>query len=149
MQVFKNGELCSVEVSKGRLKAIDFDADASPDIVPVLAAALAYADGESSISGVERLKIKESDRISSVVDALNAVGIRARYDGACIGIEGGVPKGGVVDSAGDHRIAMLGAILALAAEAPIKILGAECVGKSYEGFFKAIEELGGKTEWQK
>lgn len=149
VQVFKNGELCSVEVSKGRLKAIDFDADASPDIVPVLAAALAYAYGESSISGVERLKIKESDRISSVVDALNAVGIRARYDGACIGIEGGVPKGGVVDSAGDHRIAMLGAILALAAEAPIKILGAECVGKSYEGFFKAIEELGGKTEWQK
>ena len=130
---------------------LGFNADGAPDIVPVLAAVLAFSKGESSIYGVERLKIKESDRITSVVNALNATGAVADYDGKRIRIFGGKGKirGGTVNANGDHRIAMMGAVLATGAEAPVTISGADCVKKSYPGFFERLAELGVKIEWKK
>ena len=142
-------ERCSVKIASAPLKSVVFDADGSPDIVPVLAAVTAFADGESSVYGVERLKIKESDRVNSVVDALNAVGVPARYDGCRIAVKGGRVRGGTIDARGDHRIAMMGAVLGLGAESPVTISGAECVKKSYSGFFEQLASTGGKIEWLK
>lgn len=150
VSVENNGaERCSVKIASAPLKSVVFDADGSPDIVPVLAAVTAFADGESSVYGVERLKIKESDRVNSVVDALNAVGVPARYDGCRIAVKGGRVRGGTIDARGDHRIAMMGAVLGLGAESPVTISGAECVKKSYSGFFEQLASTGGKIEWLK
>ena len=150
-EVSKYGCMCSLRVQAADSIGLGFNADGAPDIVPVLAAVLAFSKGESSIYGVERLKIKESDRIASVVNALNATGAVADYDGKRIRIFGGKGKirGGTVNANGDHRIAMMGAVLATGAEAPVTISGADCVKKSYPGFFERLAELGGKIEWKK
>ncbi len=136
--------------SKGeKLEAFSFDADSSPDLVPAMASAAAFADGVSVIRGVDRLRIKESDRITSTVDMLNALGIEARYFDNAIYIRGGTVKGGTVDAKNDHRIAMAAAILASGAEGAVKIKGAECVDKSFAGFFDEYVRIGGKAEWVK
>ena len=84
-----------------------------------------------------------TDRIATTTDALNAVGahLQANDDGFRIR---GVPtriRGGVVDSRGDHRIAMLGAIAALCSQNGVEIEAAECVAVSFPGFFELLERL--------
>ena len=136
--------------SKGeKLEAFSFDADSSPDLVPAMAAAAAFADGVSVIRGVDRLRLKESDRIASVVGMLDATGIEARYSDNAIYIRGGTVRGGTVDAKNDHRIAMAAAVLATGAEGAVKIIGAECVDKSFAGFFDEYVKIGGKAEWVK
>ena len=136
--------------SKGeKLEAFSFDADSSPDLVPAMAAAAAFADGVSVIRGVDRLRLKESDRIASVVGMLDATGIEARYSDNAIYIRGGTVRGGTVDAKNDHRIAMAAAVLATGADGAVKIIGAECVDKSFAGFFDEYVKIGGKAEWVK
>lgn len=91
-----------------------------------------------------RLRLKESDRIATVSAALEALGgrIAATDDQLVItGVEG--YRSCEVDAAGDHRIAMMGAIAATRADGPVTIRGAECVSKSYERFFDDFARLGG------
>ena len=138
-----------LSVSHEPLGALRFDADMSPDIVPVMAAVAAYAEGETVITGTERLKLKESDRITAVVEMLRSVGVEAGYDGKAIHIRGSLPTGGVVDAKGDHRIAMAAAVLAAGGSGAVTIKGAEYVSKSYEGFFDMLNGIGVKAEWVK
>jgi 3-phosphoshikimate 1-carboxyvinyltransferase len=109
------------------------------DEIPVLAVAAAYAEGETVFADASELKVKESDRITTTVAALSAVGAtaEARDDGLLVGGSAGKPLvGGTVDARGDHRIAMSLAVAAMAAEAPIVIKGWESVATSYPGFEK-------------
>ena len=106
---------------------------------------LSLAKGKSVITGGARLKIKESDRIATTTAMLKALGadIEATDDGFIInGVESF--KGGEVDAANDHRIAMCAAIASQRATGDVIIRGAECVNKSYPTFFKDFEKLGGK-----
>lgn len=143
-----------MEIDKGivrafradKLCAIDFDASDCPDIVPVMSAVLACAKGPSRISGVDRLKDKESDRIASIMDMLSAFGIRAEYGKGTLTVYGGRPVGGDVNTYGDHRIAMSAAVLAARAEGESLIRGAECVAKSYPSFFDDAKILGLQAE---
>ena len=104
------------------------------DEIPVLAVAAANASGTTTFADAGELRVKESDRIATVVAALSAVGVRVepRPDGLVV--HGGAVGGGSVDSAGDHRIAMALAIAGLAARAPIHITGWNSVRTSYPGF---------------
>jgi 3-phosphoshikimate 1-carboxyvinyltransferase len=106
------------------------------DEIPVLAVAAANAEGTTTFADAGELRVKESDRIASVVGALSAVGIRAepRPDGLVVHGDGGGPAGGTIDSAGDHRVAMAMAVAGLAARAPIRIAGWDAVRTSYPGF---------------
>jgi 3-phosphoshikimate 1-carboxyvinyltransferase len=107
------------------------------DEIPVLAVAAAYADGVSTFSDAAELKVKESDRIASVVAALRAVGVDAdaRPDGLTVRGSGGRPlAGGTTDSAGDHRVAMSMVVAASAAAEPVRINGWDAVATSYPGF---------------
>ena len=132
---------------KSQLKAINFNADASPDIVPILSVACAFADGVSTISGVSRLRIKESDRVKSVTDMLTACGINVESGEDYIKIWGSsAVGGGVIDSANDHRIAMSGIILGSLASGQTIVKGVECVSKSYPNFLEDFQKLGGKYE---
>lgn len=112
------------------------------DEIPVLAVAAAYAEGDTVFTGAGELKVKESDRISTMVAALRAVGARAEplEDGLAVTGSGGRPlAGGEVISSGDHRVAMSMAVAGLAAACPIEIEGWEAVATSYPGFAEDYE----------
>lgn len=122
------------------------DADPIPDLVPPLAAAAVFAKGETRIVNASRLRAKESDRLFTTAAALQSLGADIREDGDGLYIRGGKPiEGGIADSYGDHRIAMAAAIAALSAEGESVIRGAEAVHKSYPGFWRDLESLGGKV----
>ncbi len=104
------------------------------DEVPVLAVAAAYAEGRTRFVGVAELRVKETDRLSTVCSELGAMGVTVWVDGDDLVVEGGRPRGGNVDSHGDHRIAMACAVAALAADGPTTVSGWEAVSTSYPGF---------------
>lgn len=127
----------------GRLHKAVIECQNIPDLVPALAVVAAYADGESRFDGISRLRIKESDRVVAVISMLDAFGIAARADSDSLYVIGGHPHGGVVNSFGDHRIAMSAAICALAAAGETTITDPGCVCKSYENFWKDLSDLSG------
>lgn len=129
-------------VGRARLRAFEFDATDCPDLFPPLAALASACGGPSVIRGTHRLKGKESDRAASLAAMLGALGVPVRLEGDAMLVEGGRVRGGEVESSGDHRIAMAAAVTALAAEAPVTIRGAECVSKSWPGFFEDLASIG-------
>lgn len=126
-------------------KPAGFQTDASdiPDLVPILGVLGTFCQGKSVIYNAARLKIKESDRLITTAEALNALGGKATPTSDGLIIEHSELKGGVVDSAGDHRIAMSAAIAATICTDPVIIKNAESVEKSYPDFFKDYINLGG------
>ena len=134
-----------IRVKRSEIKGFSFNADACPDLVPVLAVLGAVAKGKTEIHGVERLKIKESDRILSTISMLKAFNINAESDGKSIIIYGGTVKPGKVDSFNDHRIVMASAILSTLCQEESQIFNANAVEKSYPTFFKDYISVGGKA----
>ena len=120
-----------------------------PDLVPALAARAALRDGEiTRIENASRLRLKESDRLAAVTDVLRTMGAGVTEEPERLTILGrNRLRGGVtVDSWNDHRIAMMAAVAALSCEAPVTVAGAECVRKSYPGFWNDLKGLGAVLE---
>jgi 3-phosphoshikimate 1-carboxyvinyltransferase len=113
------------------------------DEIPVLAVAAACASGETEFRDAAELTVKETNRVTTTVAMLTALGAGAepRPDGLVV--RGGRLHGGDVDAAGDHRIAMAGAVAALAAEQPTTVRGWEAVATSYPEFLDDLERLQG------
>jgi 3-phosphoshikimate 1-carboxyvinyltransferase len=128
--------------SSSKLHAVEIDATQIPDLVPILAVAASVAEGETVIYGASRLRLKESDRLKTVSDMISALGgdITETADGLFIR---GVAflRGGTVDAAGDHRIAMSGAVAATVCRDDVTVAGAESVAKSYPAFWDEFERL--------
>ena len=125
---------------------VELDVSQCPDLVPPLAAIAAVRAGTTRLTNAARLRMKESDRLASVTRALRAMGgqVEEHIDALTIhGVER-LPGGGAVDCANDHRIAMMAAVCAASAGAPVKLLGAECVKKSYPEFWTHFQSLGGE-----
>ncbi len=114
------------------------------DELPLVALVGCFADGVTVVSGAEELRHKESDRIATVVAGLGALGaeIEATDDGFAVTGTGGL-RGGHLDAAGDHRLAMLGAIAGLASEQGVEVSGFEAAGVSYPGFADDLAQLVG------
>ena len=113
------------------------------DELPAIAA-LAAGGGTVTVRGAAELRVKESDRIATLVRGFRALGIDAdeRPDGFSVGgTHRSRPKGGVADAGGDHRMAMAFAIAALAADGPSTIDGADAVAISYPAFFETLPRL--------
>ena len=120
-----------------------------PDLVPPLAALAAFYPGRTVFAGAARLRLKESDRIESVVQMLKSLGAEAGALPDGLWVEGRrCLPGGTVDACGDHRIAMAAAICAPGCEGPVTIRGAEATEKSYAGFWKDYVNLGGCLTWE-
>ena len=102
----------------------DVDLSQTPDLYPVLAAHAAARGREVRFTGTERLRLKESDRLASTAALIESV-----------------RRGEPVDAFGDHRIAMSAAVMACYATRPITVVGAECVAKSYPGFWDDFDSL--------
>ena len=120
-----------------------------PDLVPALAARAALRDGAiTRIENASRLRLKESDRLAAVTDVLRTMGAGVTEEPERLTILGrNRLRGGVtVDSWNDHRIAMMAAVAALSCEAPVTVAGAECVRKSYPGFWNDLKGLGAVLE---
>lgn len=132
----------ALAVSCRPLKAFTFDATHSPDLFPVLAALAASCEGVSEIRGTSRLEHKESNRAEVIQEEFSKLGIAVDLSSEdLMRIRGGRILGGVCSAHGDHRIAMMLALMALRSESPLTIQGAECVAKSYPTFFDDLELL--------
>ncbi len=134
----------------GGLKAFELDCSDIPDLVPILAVLASFCDGKSRISNVARLRIKESDRLSAISSCLNALGGKVTPGEDFLEIQGVQSlNGGTVDCFNDHRIAMAAAVAATRSTAPVTLLGAQCVEKSYPDFFRVYKNLGGDITVEK
>jgi 3-phosphoshikimate 1-carboxyvinyltransferase len=103
-----------------------------------------FAEGETVVRGAGELRVKESDRIATVVDGLRALGasIEAADDGFVVHGTGSL-RGGVIDAAGDHRLALLGAVAGLASDEGVEVVGMEAAAVSYPGFADDLAGLVG------
>lgn len=133
-------------VSGGELRGCSMDMSGTPDLLPPLAAVAAWARGVTEFTGCGRLRYKESDRIQTTAEMIRSLGGDVMERPAGLVIRGGEPAGGVVDSFADHRIAMAAAIAAARCTAPVTILDAGAVDKSYPAFFDHYRELGGGVD---
>jgi len=129
--IIRGDELKAVEVSENIPWLIDE--------LPALSIAMAVAKGKSVVKNAKELRVKESDRIKAVVDNLQNIGINAKEFEDGYEIEGGFLKNGVINSYGDHRIAMSFAILGLLA--PLKIIDVDCINTSFPNFFNLFSKI--------
>jgi 3-phosphoshikimate 1-carboxyvinyltransferase len=135
-----------VEMRTSELVAATVSAAEVPSLIdelPLLALAACHARGETIVRGAGELRLKESDRIEGVVEELRRIGghIRATRDGFRVR---GVPtrlRGGIVDSRGDHRLAMLGAVAGMSSQEGVELRGPEAVDVSFPGFFEVLRVL--------
>ena len=128
------------------LHGAQVDVTQVPDLVPVLAVAMAGAQGESRITGAARLRIKESDRLSAIASALGACGAEIAELPDGLVIRGGQPlHGASVEGCNDHRIVMAMAVAAALCDGEITISDAEAVAKSAPAFWQEYASLGGQA----
>lgn len=130
-----------IEINKYHLKGFDFDATHCPDLFPPLVALASHCEGETRLLGVSRLRVKESDRAATLKEEFSKMGIEIRIDGELMTVKGGKPNGAIVQSHGDHRIAMATAIAAIAGDGDLEIDESEAVAKSYPDFFEDLDKL--------
>lgn len=137
--------VADIKVRSAALSGIDIPAQLVPlaiDEFPILFIAAACADGVTRLSGAEELRVKESDRIQVMADGLAVLGIDAQTTADGIVIRGGNPGGGVIESHGDHRIAMAFSIASLIASDEICINECANVNTSFPGFVELARQAG-------
>ena len=146
-EIRADGRTNSVFALKSRLHGIDVDCSAVPDLVPVLAVVMSLAEGNSMIRNISWLRYKESDRIHALYHNLTLMGAKVTEYEDALGFTGVKQlKGAVVDSFGDHRIAMSMAIAGSFARGQTVLKNADAISKSYPRFFYDFKQLGGKIE---
>ncbi|TGB04537.1 3-phosphoshikimate 1-carboxyvinyltransferase [Halobacillus salinus] len=134
-----------VTVASSSLHGITLEGEMIPNIIdeiPILALAATQAEGTTVIKDAKELRVKETDRIDAVVRNLRKMGaeIEAREDGMVIQGRQTL-RGNVLDSFGDHRIGMMGAIASLISDGKVVITDKDCINISYPPFFKHLESL--------
>jgi 3-phosphoshikimate 1-carboxyvinyltransferase len=112
------------------------------DELPLVALLGCFAEGETVVTGAQELKVKESDRIATVVDGLRGLGaeIEATPDGFVVTGTGGL-RGGTIEAHGDHRLAMLGAVAGLASREGVEVIGMDAAAISYPRFERDLGAL--------
>jgi len=149
----ESGELAAdepvsdLDVAHGALEGTVVEPEEVPlaiDELPLVALLGCFAEGETVVRGAEELRVKESDRIAGVVEGLRGLGaeIEATEDGFAVTGTGGL-RGGTIDSLGDHRLAMMGAVAGLASKEGVEVIGMDAAAVSYPGFAADIERLSG------
>jgi 3-phosphoshikimate 1-carboxyvinyltransferase len=146
-ELFAEEPICDLDVAHGALEGTTVEAEEVPlaiDELPLVALLGCFAEGETVVRGAQELRVKESDRIATVVEGLRGLGahIEALDDGFVVNGTGGL-KGGTIDAAGDHRLAMMGAVAGLASREGVLVRGMEAAAVSYPGFVGDLGALGG------
>ncbi|MFP4627620.1 MAG: 3-phosphoshikimate 1-carboxyvinyltransferase [Halobacteriales archaeon] len=131
-------------VGQGRPAPATVDLGACPDLLPTVGVLAGVADGTSRLVNCPQARHKESDRIAATADLLRCLGVEVRELADGLVVEGRPAgfEGGVVESGGDHRLAMAGAVAGLAASRPVRVRDGDAVAVSYPDFFEALADLG-------
>ena len=134
-----------LDVAAGPLVGTTVEPDEVPlaiDELPLVALLGCFAEGETVVRGAEELRLKETDRIATVVEGLRGLGaeIEATGDGFVVTGTGGL-RGGVIESHGDHRLAMMGAIAGMASQEGVEVLGMDAAAVSYPRFMDDFAAL--------
>ena len=130
---------------KGTLNGVVVDCEDIPDIVQILSVVASFANGKSVFKNVNRLEIKESNRVLGIINNLKNAGIKAEYDGKDLTVYGGKVKAGVFNGDNDHRTVMSAVVASAFSDGESIVKGVEAVNKSYPTFFEDFNSLGGKT----
>jgi 3-phosphoshikimate 1-carboxyvinyltransferase len=136
-----------LDVAHGALEGTVVEPDEVPlaiDELPLVALLGCFAEGETIVRGAQELRLKETDRIASVVDGLSGLGadIQATDDGFIVQGGDGL-RGGQIDALGDHRLAMMGAVAGLASREGVEVIGMDAAAVSYPGFVDDLQRLCG------
>jgi 3-phosphoshikimate 1-carboxyvinyltransferase len=135
-----------VHVRASRLKGVTVPPERAPSMIdeyPILAVAASFAEGSTTMDGLEELRVKESDRLAAVARGLAANGVSCREGEASLVVGGGrVRGGGTVPTHLDHRIAMSFLVMGLAAERPVTVDDSETIGTSFPTFVELLRNLG-------
>jgi len=134
----------STTVEKSQLEPVEVDVSDCPDLFPAICALCAMTDGLSTVRGIRRLRIKESNRVQAMSNGLRQMGIRTKESENSFIIHGGRPQNAVLNPYRDHRIAMAFAVLALCTD-EATIVDSECVAKSYPSFWSDLQSLGARV----
>ena len=135
-----------ITVKKNKLNGITVDASDIPDAVPIISVVATACEGDTTIINAGRLRIKESDRIASVMDMLSSVGADVTETDDGIIIRGGnILTGGTVNGYNDHRIVMSASILSSLCKDKVIITDGNAVEKSYPDFFTDFNNMGGNA----
>ena len=133
----------SVTARPSQLTGCIIDCADIPDLVPVMAVAASAAQGTTLFNNINRLRIKESDRVEAILSMLSGAGISAYATQDTLTVTGGIARYTKYDPCNDHRMAMAAAVLAIVKNINITISSTECVAKSYPSFFDDFKALGG------
>jgi 3-phosphoshikimate 1-carboxyvinyltransferase len=139
--------VADIDVRNAPIEATTVAAEEVPlaiDELPLVALLGCFAEGDTVVRGAAELRVKESDRIATVVDGLRSIGaeIEALPDGFVVTGTGRL-RGGRLDAHGDHRLALLGAVAGLASEEGVEVVGMEAAEVSYPGFVRDVAGLVG------
>lgn len=139
--------VADLDVTAAPIEATAVQAEEVPlaiDELPLVALLGCFAEGETVVRGASELRVKESDRIATVVEGLRGLGadIEAAPDGFVVRGTGQL-RGGVLDAHGDHRLALLGAVAGLASAEGVEVVGMEAAEVSYPGFASDVARLAG------
>ena len=140
-QITEKGD--RIEVCSDKKIPFEVDLQNIPDLAPVLAVLAATLPGKSRLKNVNRLQIKESDRLAAIQEMLSAAGIGSKKERDDLVIFGGKPICGRFDGKNDHRMVMSSVLLAGICEGESVVTDAEAVKKSYPGFFEDYAKIGG------
>ena len=147
MGAFIDVKADAVVAMPSQLFGAELDCTDTPDLLPILSVAAAVAQGTTLFTGVGRLRFKESDRLEAMRQVLASFGIVSQVGEDTFTVFGGEPvANGIVDSFGDHRIAMSAAVMSCVAKGVTAIDNGACVAKSYPTFFDDFAMLGGNVE---
>ncbi len=142
----QSGEpVADIHIKSSELSGIDIPEQLVPiaiDEFPAILVAAATANGTTRLNGAEELRVKESDRIQAMLDGLLALGIDATATEDGMVVEGGALHGGVINSHGDHRIAMAFAVAGMLASEPVHIKDCANVATSFPGFVELAHAAG-------
>ena len=139
------GDRAAAQILAQLSENIHIDASDIPDLVPILAVAAAHSHG-AVFTNIRRLRLKESDRVATVIEMIRSLGGQADATEDTLTVYGTGLTGGTVNSHNDHRIAMAAAIAATVCSGTVTILHAEAVNKSYPLFWEEYRKLGGNYE---
>jgi 3-phosphoshikimate 1-carboxyvinyltransferase len=142
-----NEEVADIRVRHSLLSAVEISAEMAPRMIdeyPIIAVAASFANGKTIMHGLAELKIKESDRINSILISLSKLGIACHHDGDSMMIIGSrdIPEGGVsIDSFGDHRIVMSFAIFGLMTKKDVIISDISPINATFPSFFESLWKI--------
>ena len=139
------GDRAVLELLPALEENIQIDVADIPDLVPVLSVVAAGKKG-AVFTNIRRLRLKESDRVSTVIEMIESLGGKAEASENTLTVYGTGLTGGTVNSHNDHRIAMAAAVAATICSSSVTILGADAVSKSYPAFWEKYRNLGGNYE---